>query len=134
VDDVDVSLAVVEQFLNTLDERTFSSHGEKHVASGKLTSAGALSAWLEEHGLATAGPELLPSDLTAAVALRGALREALAGDADGARAAQALAGFPCDWCRTRLAGCAWPPTAAWPALTSSSRRWPRAWPAATGAA
>jgi predicted RNA-binding Zn ribbon-like protein len=78
-----VDLVTVEQFLNTVDERTFSSHGEKHVPSDQLTSAEALSAWLGAHGLSTAG-----LDLTAAVALRTALREALTGGAP------ALAAFP----------------------------------------
>ena len=84
-------LVVVEQFLNTLDERTFSWHGDTRVPSDALTSVEALSAWLEAHGLLTAGHELRPSDLTAAVALRAALREALT---DGTDRAQAFARFP----------------------------------------
>jgi predicted RNA-binding Zn ribbon-like protein len=81
-----VDLVTVEQFLNTVDERTFSSYGEKHVPSDELTSAEALSAWFEAHGLSTAG-----LDLTAALALRTALREALIGGTGGA---QAFAAFP----------------------------------------
>ena len=78
---------MVEQFLNTLDERSFSWHGKKHLPSDRLTSVDALSGWLEELGLAT---ERL--NLDAAVALRAALRAALTdGDAE---ATQALAGFP----------------------------------------
>jgi predicted RNA-binding Zn ribbon-like protein len=80
-------LVVVEQFLNTLDERSFSWHGKKHVPSDQLSSAEALSDWFEEHGLATDG-----ADLDAAVGLRTALRSALLdGDAE---ATQAFAGFP----------------------------------------
>ncbi|MFJ2651202.1 CGNR zinc finger domain-containing protein [Streptomyces sp. NPDC087420] len=110
MDDVVVDLGVVEQFLNTLDRRTFSWHGENFVPSDALTSVEDLSAWLEKRGLATAGLELRPSDLAAAVALRGALREALTdggngygygegggygeGDSDGTAVAQALAAFP----------------------------------------
>lgn len=101
---------MVEQFLNTLDRRTFSWHGEKFVPSDALTSVDALSAWLEARGLATAGQELRPSDLTAAVTLRDALRETITdgsngdgdgngsnGDGDGGdgtAVAQALAAFP----------------------------------------
>ncbi|HEY0534746.1 MAG TPA: CGNR zinc finger domain-containing protein [Actinoplanes sp.] len=87
-------MVVVEQFLNTVDERIFSWHGQKHVASDKLTSVEALSAWLEARALVAAGQELRPSDLTAAVALRAALREALTDGTNGAKATQALAGFP----------------------------------------
>jgi predicted RNA-binding Zn ribbon-like protein len=85
---------MVEQFLNTLDERTFSWHGQQRVPGDGLISAEALSAWLEAHGLITAGQQVRSSDLAAAVALRDALREALAGGTDSARAARALAGFP----------------------------------------
>jgi predicted RNA-binding Zn ribbon-like protein len=81
-----VDLVVVEQFLNTLDERTFRSHGEKHVPSDGLTSIEALSAWLEAHGLM---PAAQPADLAAAVTLRNALREAMT---EGS--APALARFP----------------------------------------
>jgi predicted RNA-binding Zn ribbon-like protein len=83
-------LAVVEQFLNTLDERTFSWHGKKHVPSDQLTSVGALAGWLGERGLPAEGLET--TDLDAAVALRAALRSALIdGDAE---ATQAFDGFP----------------------------------------
>ncbi|MFC1411822.1 CGNR zinc finger domain-containing protein [Streptacidiphilus sp. N1-12] len=92
--DVTVDLVVVEQFLNTLDERTFSWHGERHTGHDGLTSVQALSGWLEAHGLVTAGQELGPADLTAAVALRDGLRAALIDDGDGAKTAQALAAFP----------------------------------------
>lgn len=80
-----------EQFLNTLDGRTFRWHGKRRVGADELTSVEALSEWLEAHDLVSAGQQLSPSDLAAAVALRGALREALT---DGAKPARALAGFP----------------------------------------
>jgi predicted RNA-binding Zn ribbon-like protein len=86
-----VDLVVVEQFLNTLDERTFSWHGQQRVPGDTLTSVEALSAWLEAHDLVAAGPELRPADLAAALALRAALRDALTDGTDGA---QALARFP----------------------------------------
>lgn len=79
-------LVLVEQFLNTLDERTFRAHGEKHVASDGLSSVEALSEWLAEHGL---DADVGPSDLAAAVALRAALRSSAAGSLD-----EALEGFP----------------------------------------
>jgi predicted RNA-binding Zn ribbon-like protein len=89
-----VDLTLVEQFLNTLDNRTFRWHGQKFVATDHLTSVEALSAWLEAHDLVTAGQQLHPSDLAAAVALRAALRAALTDGADTAAATRALAGFP----------------------------------------
>lgn len=46
---------VVEAFLNTLDERTFSRHGEAHAPTDELTSEAALAHWLARHGLAPEG-------------------------------------------------------------------------------
>ncbi|WP_236950350.1 CGNR zinc finger domain-containing protein [Mycobacterium sp. MS1601] len=70
---------MVEQFLNTLDERTFSVHGERHVPSDELCSLAGLSAWLRAHHLDDA--ELAESDLNVAVALRASLRQLLGGGA-----------------------------------------------------
>ncbi|MEV6538306.1 CGNR zinc finger domain-containing protein [Streptomyces sp. NPDC051665] len=95
-----VDLVLVEQFLNTLDERSFSWHGERHTGNDELTSVQGLLAWLEAHGLVSSGQELRPSDLTAALALRAGLRDALAGGADNAdgtdraETSRALAPFP----------------------------------------
>ena len=75
------TLQTIEEFLNTLDERTFRRHGESHVAGEQLTSPQALSDWLAARGLAAAGTELRPADLTAATALRRAIRQALTGTA-----------------------------------------------------
>jgi predicted RNA-binding Zn ribbon-like protein len=80
------TLQLIEEFLNTVDERTFSRHGESHVAGEHLTSPQALSDWLAAHDLPTAGGELQPADLTAAVALRTALRQVLLGEPDATTA------------------------------------------------
>ncbi|NIZ91562.1 CGNR zinc finger domain-containing protein [Kineosporiaceae bacterium B12] len=77
-------LDLVEQFLNTLDERTFSRHGEQHVAADELTSPGALATWLTAHELATADAPLRAGDLDTALALRAALRDAAGGAGPGA--------------------------------------------------
>jgi predicted RNA-binding Zn ribbon-like protein len=74
------TLQMIEEFLNTLDERTFSRHGESHVAGEQLTSPQALADWLSARDLATAGTALGPADLAATVALRTALRRTLDGD------------------------------------------------------
>ena len=84
-------LHLIEKFLNTVDERTFSRHGESHVAGEHLTSPEALSDWLAAHNLPTAGVEPQPADLAATVALRTALRQVLLGEGD---ATAALTDYP----------------------------------------
>ncbi len=79
-------LTLVEQFLNTLDERSFRKHGKQHVPADHLTSVDELASWLEEHGFAGPAGE---ADLAAARALRAALRDALGGGAG-----EALGDFP----------------------------------------
>lgn len=75
-------LDLVEQFLNTLDRRTFARHGEHHVVTDELTSPDALARWLQARGLAAPQEGLRPRDVQAARALRTALRGALADDGD----------------------------------------------------
>ncbi|MEV6493931.1 CGNR zinc finger domain-containing protein [Actinoplanes sp. NPDC051633] len=84
-------LKLIEEFLNTVDERTFRRHGEPHVAGERLTSPQELADWLTAHDLAAAGARLRPADLAATVDLRTALRQALTGDTT---ATAALAGYP----------------------------------------
>jgi hypothetical protein len=67
-------IRIVEEFLNTLDERTFSRHGTAHTGGETLSSPGALASWLASHGLIPPGTRLREADLTAALALRSALR------------------------------------------------------------
>jgi predicted RNA-binding Zn ribbon-like protein len=80
------TLQLIEEFLNTVDERTFNRHGKSHVAGEHLTSPQALSDWLAAHDLPTAGGRPQPPDLTAAVALRTALRQVLLGERDATTA------------------------------------------------
>jgi predicted RNA-binding Zn ribbon-like protein len=84
-------LDLIAEFLNTVDQRSFSRHGQSHAGGDRLASPGDLADWLAECGLLAAGDELGPEDLTAAIALRTALRQSLSGDFD---AATALADFP----------------------------------------
>lgn len=86
-----MDLALVERFLNTLDERSFTRNGRQHVPSDTLTSADALAAWFGEQGLAD---DVRPESLVAAITLRDALRQALTEDADQAGIGGALADFP----------------------------------------
>ena len=75
-------LRLIEEFLNTVDERSFSRHGQTHVAGDDLTSPRALGDWLATRGLTAPETGLRPADLTATTALRTALRQTLAGEAD----------------------------------------------------
>ncbi|HYQ68777.1 CGNR zinc finger domain-containing protein [Actinophytocola sp.] len=77
-----VSLQVVEDFLNTVDERTFTRHGESHVPGERLTSPQALADWLAVRDLTSGGTPLGTTDVAATIALRTALRQALVADAD----------------------------------------------------
>ena len=70
-------LAIVEEFLNTLDERSFSRRGTRHTGGEELSSPAALSAWLAARDMVPAGSQVSPADLARARAVRGALRSAL---------------------------------------------------------
>ena len=55
-------LRLIEDFLNTVDERTFSRHGQAHVAGEGLSSPQALSDWLTSHELTATAPATGRSD------------------------------------------------------------------------
>lgn len=86
-----VSLQVIEDFLNTVDERTFKRHRESHVPGERLTSPQALADWLTDRGLDFGDSPPRAADLETAIALRTALRQALVADTG---AAAALAEHP----------------------------------------
>jgi predicted RNA-binding Zn ribbon-like protein len=65
-----LTLKLIEEFLNTVDERQFSRHGELHRGGESLTSPAALRPWLSDDSYQ---PDA--EDLRKAVALRTALRE-----------------------------------------------------------
>jgi predicted RNA-binding Zn ribbon-like protein len=79
-------LSLIEEFLNTVDERSFRRHGQIHAGGDQLTSPDALARWLAEHDPANAGTALDQDDLAGTVALRTALRRSLLGEADPATA------------------------------------------------
>ncbi len=85
-------LAVVVEFLNTLDERSFVRHGVPHTGGEALTSPEALATWLTDHELTTPHTHLTGDDLDAALELRTGVRAALAGTATTTDAP--LARFP----------------------------------------
>ena len=76
------ALNLIEEFLNTVDQRSFSRHGQIHVGGEWLSSPDELADWLVGRDLVGGGVELLQSDLTAAIALRSTLRRSLLGDVD----------------------------------------------------
>jgi predicted RNA-binding Zn ribbon-like protein len=84
-------MRVVEEFLNTVDERSFTRHGEAHSGGEHLVSPAVLSDWLIGHRLVAPGTRVRPADLTVALALRAALRTVLI---DGTDVSKALEGFP----------------------------------------
>jgi predicted RNA-binding Zn ribbon-like protein len=71
------ALQVVEEFLNTLDERQFSLHGVQHTGGDVFAFPCDLAAWLASHGLIPASTLAEPADLAMARALRKALRDLL---------------------------------------------------------
>jgi predicted RNA-binding Zn ribbon-like protein len=78
-------LALVRDFLNTLDLETFGEHAAKPAADReRLASARALGIWLAQRGLIGARRSVSDDDLAQALALRAALRSML-------RAKQSLA-------------------------------------------
>ncbi|WP_112239309.1 CGNR zinc finger domain-containing protein [Kribbella monticola] len=84
-------LDLIAEFLNTVDHRSFSRHGQNHAGGERLASPGDLADWLAEYDLLVAGDELDPEDLNTAIALRTALRQSLSGEVD---AAPAFAAYP----------------------------------------
>jgi len=85
------ALNLIEEFLNTVDERSFSRHGQIHLGGEQLTSPGELADWLTDRDLADAGAPLGQADLASAIALRTTLRQSLSGDVDAATAFAATA-------------------------------------------
>ena len=74
-------LAVLQDFLNTRDERSFTVHGTRHPGGDELATPAALTSWLVRRGLIHAGTRASDADLGQAHALREALRGALAARA-----------------------------------------------------
>ena len=75
------ALAVLEDFLNTRDERSFTIHGTRHPGGDELATPAALTSWLAGRGLIHAGTRASDADLRQAHALREAMRGALAAKA-----------------------------------------------------
>lgn len=73
-------LRLVEEFLNTLDLRSFRRRGEAHVGGDALATPAALSRWLAGHGLVSRLARASTAELRIARNLRSALRDAVTRD------------------------------------------------------
>ena len=73
-------LRLVEEFLNTLDLRSFRRRGEAHVGGDVLATPAALIRWLAGHGLAHKSARASTAELRIAHRLRSALRDAVTRD------------------------------------------------------
>jgi predicted RNA-binding Zn ribbon-like protein len=67
-------LALLYDFLNTLDRRRFVEHGVAHSGGDELATTRGLESWMREHGLLRRGQDVNDGDHRAAVDLRNALR------------------------------------------------------------
>jgi predicted RNA-binding Zn ribbon-like protein len=74
-------LSVVEEFLNTLDERSFHRNGRQMAGGDALPTPAALSGWLAGHGLLKPSARVSTAELRTAHELRSALRDAVTRDA-----------------------------------------------------
>ncbi|WP_422770316.1 CGNR zinc finger domain-containing protein [Plantactinospora sp. WMMC1484] len=87
-------MRLIEEFLNTVDERTFRRHGTAHAGGDRLASPAALSEWLAGHGLLPAGTRLRQADLAEGIRLRTALRQALLAAAPERETVAVFVDFP----------------------------------------
>jgi predicted RNA-binding Zn ribbon-like protein len=108
-------LRLVEEFLNTLDVRSFRRRGVQVVGGDALSTPAALSRWLAGHGLVGRTARASTAELRIARQLRSALRDAVTrdqlDDRTVRRANAALSSIPlhvelASDGELRLAGCA----------------------------
>ena len=66
-------VALLYEFLNSADLRTYSEKGEQHVPSDELGTPARLEAWMGQRGLLTAGQTISPTQHRRAVELPSAL-------------------------------------------------------------
>lgn len=70
-------LALLYEFLNSADVRTYVERGEQHMPSDELDTPAHLEAWMRERGLLKKGESIAPADHRRALELRSALRSYL---------------------------------------------------------
>lgn len=67
-------VALLYDFLNSADLRSYFEKGEQHVPSDELGTPVRLEAWMSQRGLLTAGQTISPAEHRRALELRSALR------------------------------------------------------------
>jgi predicted RNA-binding Zn ribbon-like protein len=87
-------LALLYDFVNTLDRRRYVEHGVAHSGGDELETRHVLESWMRKHGLLRPGQHISDGDHRAAVELRNAIRAFLeaapAGRARNSEAARQL--------------------------------------------
>lgn len=63
-------LALLYEFLNSADQRTYVEQGEQHVPSDELEAPAYLETWMRERGLLKKRQSIAPADHRKALALR----------------------------------------------------------------
>lgn len=71
---VPAELALLYDFVNTLDQRRYVEDGAAHAGGDEIETPGMLEAWMVERGLLPRGSRLTTREHTAALELRAALR------------------------------------------------------------
>ena len=75
--DVPVELALLYDFVNTLDERRYVEDGVAHAGADEIETARMLDSWMLERGLLHRGEHMTSRDHQAVLELRTALRDFL---------------------------------------------------------
>ena len=75
--DVPVELALLYDFVNTLDERRYVEDGAAHAGADEIETARMLESWMLERGLLHRGERVTARDHQVALELRAALRDFL---------------------------------------------------------
>lgn len=86
-------LALLYEFLNSADLRTYVEQGAQHVPSDELETPAHLEAWMRERGLLKRGETIAPPDHRRAMEFRNALRSYLEPEQDSKTAARKCAEF-----------------------------------------
>lgn len=83
-------LALLYEFLNSADLRTYVEEGEQHVPSDELETPAQLERWLRERGLLKNGESIAAGHHKRALELRSALRRYVQHQSDSSAAARRL--------------------------------------------
>lgn len=82
------NLALLYEFLNSADLRTYVQNGERHTPSDELETPTRLESWMRERGLLKKGESMTVADHRRVLELRDALRAFLASPPDSRKKAR----------------------------------------------